>query len=611
MPRHARTSIPEVFAPAPLGPLTLRNRIIKAATFEGVMPGGKVSDELVAFHRRVAAGGAAMSTVAYLAVSPEGRTDRHCLLLDHDTVPGLRRVTEAVHVEGAAAAAQIGHAGPVANARSNGAPALSPSGGLTPMGSRLRAVDLAGIERITEDYRHAATLAVEAGFDSLEVHVGHNYLLSAFLSPKLNRRDDQFGGSVANRARFARTVLRTVRDAAGPNVAVTAKLNMADGVDGGLWVDESLEVAALFEEDGTLDALELTGGSSLANPMYLFRGDAPLQEFGATLPPAVRLGFRVLGHRFLRTYPFEEAFFLPYAAPVPACAHHTGHPAGRHHETIDDRGGTDRGLRVRGHGPCPPARARSPQPHAGRDVRRVAVHPLQQVHADDLFGDALRPGGRPPRFRLGTNRRPACCPRRRQLQLAGEGQQGLLVTESSDELLADRQSGLVPVQRERDPGLPRDVERRRERHVRRGSEQPHQGLAGGRVERAEGCRRLAQGGGEQHVELLEGGGDLAGRLLQPLHRRQILCRVEGATEFDQCPAQRLDVLVSDRPPDARLPVRDSPGIAGGPGVDEVRHEGVAVDVERRFLHVVAERLAQAGGGVGAGDAVGVNVAPGR
>jgi 2,4-dienoyl-CoA reductase-like NADH-dependent reductase (Old Yellow Enzyme family) len=313
MPRPTPKAVsPDVFAPAPLGPLTLRNRIIKAATFEGVTPGGTVSDALIEFHRGVAAGGAALSTVAYLAVSPEGRTDRHCLQLSADTVPGLRRLTDAVHAEGAAAAAQIGHAGPVANARSNGAPALSPSGGFTPMGSRLRAVDIAGIERITEDYRRATVLAVEAGFDSIEVHVGHNYLLSAFLSPKLNRRDDQFGGSVENRARFARTVLRTVRDAAGPDVAVTAKLNMADGVEGGLWLDESVEVATLFEADGALDALELTGGSSLANPMYLFRGDAPLHEFGATLPGPVRLGFRLIGHRFLRTYPYEEAYFLPY-----------------------------------------------------------------------------------------------------------------------------------------------------------------------------------------------------------------------------------------------------------------------------------------------------------
>ena len=313
MPRTGQPAGPKVFGPARLGPLTLKNRIIKAATFEGVMPKGRVSDELIAFHRRVAAGGAAMTTVAYLAVSPEGRTDRHCLLLNEESLPGLRRLTDTVHAEGAAVAAQIGHAGPVANARSNGAPALSPSGGFTPMGSRLRAVSVAEIERIIEDYRRAARAATEAGFDSIEVHVGHNYLLSAFLSPKLNRRDDGYGGSVENRSLFARQVLRAVRDAVGERVALTAKLNMADGVPGGLWLEDSLQVASLFEADGVLDAIELTGGSSLANPMYLFRGEAPLREFGATLPAPVRLGFRFIGGRFLKSYPFEEAFFLPYA----------------------------------------------------------------------------------------------------------------------------------------------------------------------------------------------------------------------------------------------------------------------------------------------------------
>jgi 2,4-dienoyl-CoA reductase-like NADH-dependent reductase (Old Yellow Enzyme family) len=88
---------------------------------------------------------------------------------------------------------------------------------------------------------------------------------------------------------------------------------MADGVPGGLWLDESVEVGRMLEDDGHLDALELTGGSSLANPMYLFRGEAPRREFAATLPPALRLGFRLVGRRFLPEYPFEEAFFLPYA----------------------------------------------------------------------------------------------------------------------------------------------------------------------------------------------------------------------------------------------------------------------------------------------------------
>ncbi|HUY63613.1 MAG TPA: NADH:flavin oxidoreductase [Acidimicrobiales bacterium] len=303
----------DVFEPARLGPLTLKNRIIKAATFEGVSPRGQVTDDLVAFHRRVAAGGAAMTTVAYLAVSPEGRTDRHCIHLDGSAVAGLRRLTDAVHGDGALVSAQLGHAGPVANGRSNGARALAPSRRLSPMGSVLRAVDEDSIARIVGDYGRAAALAMDAGFDCIEVHVGHNYLLSAFLSPKLNRRTDSWGGSLANRARLARQVLAAVRQAVGATVAVTAKLNMSDGVPGGLWLDDSVAFARMVQEDGTVDALELTGGSSLSNPMYLFRGEAPRRQFAATLPLPLRAGMRLVGGRFLKEYPYEEAFFLPYA----------------------------------------------------------------------------------------------------------------------------------------------------------------------------------------------------------------------------------------------------------------------------------------------------------
>ena len=301
------------FAPGRLGPVTLRNRIIKAATFEGASPGGAVTDALVDFHRRVGEGGAAMTTVAYLAVSPEGRTDRHCIHVRPEVVGDLRRLTDTVHDTGAAAAAQLGHAGPVANRRSNGMPSLAPSRYMSPFGTLSRPVSTRDIERITADFGRAAHLVVDAGFDSVEIHLGHNYLLSAFLSPKLNRRRDDYGGSVENRARLARRVVGAVRDAVGDRVAVTAKLNMADGVPGGLWLADSIEVARLLESDGALDALTLTGGSSLANPMYLFRGDAPREEFAATLPPVLRAGFRMFGRRFMPDYPFEEAFFLPYA----------------------------------------------------------------------------------------------------------------------------------------------------------------------------------------------------------------------------------------------------------------------------------------------------------
>jgi 2,4-dienoyl-CoA reductase-like NADH-dependent reductase (Old Yellow Enzyme family) len=301
------------FAPAKLGPITLRNRIVKAATFEGMTPRKLVTDKLIEFHRRVAAGGVGMSTVAYCAVSPDGGTDGRQIELRDEAIPGLRRLTDAIHEEGAAACAQIGHAGPVAAPAGTKHPALAPSRFLTPAMRFTHAATEADIGRVTDDFARGAHVAFESGFDALEIHLGHNYLLSAFLSPKLNKRKDRWGVSLENRARFPRAVVRAVRESVGDRVAVTAKLNMADGVRGGLWIDESIEVAKMLQADGALDALELTGGSSLANPMYLFRGDVPLQEFGATLPPMMRLGFKIVGRRFLKSYPFEEAYFLPFA----------------------------------------------------------------------------------------------------------------------------------------------------------------------------------------------------------------------------------------------------------------------------------------------------------
>ncbi|OPC84825.1 NADH:flavin oxidoreductase [Embleya scabrispora] len=306
--------MPDVFAPAKLGPLTLRNRIVKAATFEGATPDALVTDDLIEYHRRPAAGGIGMTTVAYCAVAPEGRTDRHQIWMRPEAVPGLRRLTDAVHAEGAAVSAQIGHAGPVANAASNGRPALSAGRMFNPLGMRTTlAAGEQDIARITRAHAEAALLAIEAGFDAVEIHLGHNYFASAFLSPKLNHRKDAYGGSLANRAKVARGVCRAVRDAVGDRIAVTAKLNMEDGVPGGIWLDESIQTARWLEEDGSLDALELTAGSSLLNPMYLFRGDAPVPEFAATFPQPQRTGVKLIGKRILRSYPYEEAYLLASA----------------------------------------------------------------------------------------------------------------------------------------------------------------------------------------------------------------------------------------------------------------------------------------------------------
>jgi 2,4-dienoyl-CoA reductase-like NADH-dependent reductase (Old Yellow Enzyme family) len=308
---------PDPFAPATLGPLTLKNRFVKAATFEGVTPEGLVTEELVDYHLRPVRGGVAMTTVAYLAVAPEGRTDDGCMWLRTRAVPGLRRLVDAIHAEGALVAGQIGHAGPVANAAKNGVPSIAASRSVNPLSMKVtRAITEAEIERVTMDYARGAALMAEAGFDSIEVHLAHNYLLSSFLSPKFNSRKDDWGGSLENRARFARQVVAAVREAAPSHMAVTAKISLDDGVPGGFTAPESVEFARMLEADGHLDALEMTGGSSLANPIYLFRGDAPREDFMKVLPPLGRLGFKLFGSKFMPSYPFEEAYFRPKALQV-------------------------------------------------------------------------------------------------------------------------------------------------------------------------------------------------------------------------------------------------------------------------------------------------------
>lgn len=305
----------EPFAKAALGPITLRNRVIKSATFEGVMPEALVTEQLIDYHRKVAAGGVGMSTVAYVAVSSDGRTNAECIYMRDQAIPGLRKLTDAIHAEGAMASAQIGHAGLVANSKSNGVTGFGPSRRFNPLSMRFTpAATEEDIERVIGDFARTARGCEAAGFDAIEVHLGHNYLLSSFLAPGLNNRKDQWGGSLENRARLSREVLRRVRAEVGGRVAILAKLNMLDAIPGGLKPEESLDVARMIESDGTLDALVLTAGSSYGNPMFLFKGDGPRKDFAASLPFLLRIGFKLVGRKFMPDIPFEEAYFKSMAA---------------------------------------------------------------------------------------------------------------------------------------------------------------------------------------------------------------------------------------------------------------------------------------------------------
>ncbi|GAA4129870.1 NADH:flavin oxidoreductase [Nocardioides fonticola] len=313
-------AVPDVFAPAHLGPVPVRNRTVKAATFEGATPEGQVTQQLIDYHLAVARGGIGITTVAYLAVAPEGRTHREVIVLGEDTLPGLARMAEAIHETGARIAGQVGHAGPVANGRSNGVKAIAASRMPSPLSMQMiRSATEADLARVTRAYVDGARVLVRAGFDVLELHMAHSYLISSFLAPGLNRRKDGWGGPLENRAKLARQVARAVREEVGDAVAVTAKVSLSDGFKGGVTTAEAVEFAQMLESDGTLDALQLSGGSSLMNPMYLFRGEAPVKEFAASMPWLVRTGMKTpVGRSFLKVYPYEEAYFLEKAQQVRA-----------------------------------------------------------------------------------------------------------------------------------------------------------------------------------------------------------------------------------------------------------------------------------------------------
>jgi 2,4-dienoyl-CoA reductase-like NADH-dependent reductase (Old Yellow Enzyme family) len=304
-----------ILAPTTLGPLRLRNRIVKCATYETRTRDGLVSDDLIAWHREFACGGVAMTTLAYCSVSADGRTFPNQIWMRDAAVPGLRRFCDAMHADGAAAAIQLGHAGFFADPRATHTRPAGPSRQFSLHARTMaRAMTDADLDRVTDDFANAARLAVDAGFDGLEIHCGHGYLLSQFLSPWNNRRRDRWGGDLERRARFPRRVVQAVRQAAGAHVAVWAKPNMDDGFAAGLPLSEGLEIAGMLERDGHLDALQLTGGHTTKTPMYLMRGDSPLAELFARDPNRLRrFAMRLLGPLLLKNYPFEEAFFLDAA----------------------------------------------------------------------------------------------------------------------------------------------------------------------------------------------------------------------------------------------------------------------------------------------------------
>jgi 2,4-dienoyl-CoA reductase-like NADH-dependent reductase (Old Yellow Enzyme family) len=305
------SSISKLFSPFKLGPITLRNRSIRSAAFEGICPGNLPSEDLLNYHHSVAAGGIGMTTVAYAAVDRSALSFPHQLLLDEKAVAGLRKITDAVHHEGAACSIQIGHCGNMAKRSVAGSRPIAPSARLNLYGPTFpRRMNDTDIQDVVKDFGKAVHLATEAGFDAVEVHAGHGYLISQFLSPYTNKRRDSFGGTLGNRARLMLMVMDEVKKTAGNNLAVLVKINMRDGFRGGMETKECIETAKMLEESGA-DALVLSGGFVSKAPMYVMHGAMPLKVFAHYIKNPLMKCFVGLAGKFLvKEVPFSEAYFL-------------------------------------------------------------------------------------------------------------------------------------------------------------------------------------------------------------------------------------------------------------------------------------------------------------
>ena len=266
-----------IFTPCQIGPITLRNRVIRSAAFENMAYGNRPSDDLFNYHTAVARGGVGMTTVAYAAVNQSGLSFNGQLWMREEIVPELKRLTDAVHSYGAKASIQLGHCGNMTHRATCGCMPVGASSGFNLYSPTFhRKLKKEEIYGLVKDFGKAVNLAREAGFDCVEIHAGHGYLISQFLSPYTNRRHDEFGGSLENRMRFMRLVIEEVMRAAGDDMAVVVKVNMHDGFRRGMQREECIKVAQELERLG-VHALVLTAGFVSKAPMEVMRGAMPLK----------------------------------------------------------------------------------------------------------------------------------------------------------------------------------------------------------------------------------------------------------------------------------------------------------------------------------------------
>ena len=301
-----------LFTPYKLGPVTLRNRTVRSAAFESMGDRYSPTQQLRDYHVSVARGGIGMTTLAYASVARSGLSFERQLWLRPEIVPALHEITDAIHSEGAAASIQIGHCGNMTHWRTAGQMPVSASGGINIYSPTVvRALRESEIVELAKAFGRAVRLAREAGFDCVEVHAGHGYLISQFLSPYTNHRRDAYGGSLENRMRFMRMCLQEVMEAAAATgCAVLVKHNMYDGFRGGIEIPESIEIAREIERFG-VDGIVLSAGFVSRAAMQVMRGAMSILTLFHYMDCWwLKWSVRMFGRMMIPSVPFRECYFL-------------------------------------------------------------------------------------------------------------------------------------------------------------------------------------------------------------------------------------------------------------------------------------------------------------
>ena len=313
------------FNSATLGSLKLKNRIMKAATFEGMTPDGKPGQRLLDFHKSIVDGGIGLTTLSYCTTEPDGRIMESMMWLHDGIADDLRSLIKTLQSKGAKVSGQVTHCGHFSQnkALQKSEPPKGPSKMFVPIGLSVGrpiapAMTLQDIQALITSYRAAARYMVDVGFDALEIHFGHGYGLSQFISPKTNKRTDDYGGSHDARMRLPLEVLAAMRDEAGPEVPIIGKISMTDGVKGGVDYALGLEVAKSLDKAG-IDAIIPSAGTSSYNTMYMFRGDSIAKGMIAMQSSAlVKTALKIMGPLMWKTYPYEPNYLLERAKEIKA-----------------------------------------------------------------------------------------------------------------------------------------------------------------------------------------------------------------------------------------------------------------------------------------------------